>query len=110
MHSHCVVMSRLGQIGDFMPLIFRDVVDFTLLTCRIRVLATDRIDIVLRFEVKFAVQVNELMTASGMVHRCSNLDLILVFIDNEALFAEDATDLIFFLLTSDKEDLILSLH
>ena len=110
MHGHGVVVTRLVHICDFMPFIFRDVIDLALLARLVRVLATNRIDVVLGLEVELAVQVNNLVATARVMHGCPRLDFVLVLIDDEALPAEYAADLVFLLFSAKEEDLILCLH
>ena len=53
---------------------------------------------------------HELVAAARMVHRGPRHHLVLVLIDDKALLAEDASDLILLLFSADEEDLILGLN
>lgn len=49
------------------------------------------------------------MARSRMIHGCSSLNFVLIFVDKVALVGEDRADVILFLLSTNEEYLILSL-
>ena len=71
-----MVMPRLLKVTNFNPPIFGDIVNLAFLRSFIWVLTTDSINKIFGLEFKFSVQMCELMTRTGVVHKSSLLHFV----------------------------------
>ena len=105
-----MIVTGVVKVTDFNPSILRNIISFAFLRGFIGVLRADSINVVLGLILKLAVQVSQLMARSRILHCCTRNHFICLFIYHIGLSGIDALDLIFTLLTTDDENLILCLN
>ena len=104
-----VVMSGRVQFTDFGPLVLCHIVDFTFFRSVIWIFGTDCEKIVFCLVLHPFVKVSELMARSSILHWSTPFYFVCLLIDNKAISSDDRSDLVFFLLTTDTEHLVLNL-
>lgn len=108
-YGHSMVMPRLLKVTNFCPFILWNIINFTFLGCVIRIFRTYRVNEIFCLVIKFSVKMSELMARSCVVHESSFFYFVCQFIDNVALVWEHASNVVFFLLSTDEKDFVLTL-
>mmetsp|Transcript_25042 Transcript_25042/g.31340 ORF Transcript_25042/g.31340 Transcript_25042/m.31340 type:complete len:246 (-) Transcript_25042:854-1591(-) len=109
-HANGVIVSRLVELGDLRPLVLGNLVNFALLGGLVRELGADSEKEVLRAILESLVQVGKLMTRATIFHAGATLSLIGLLVNDEAIGGDDGANLVFFLLATDAEDLVVDLN
>jgi len=102
-------MTREVQLPDLSPLVFSQIVYFTLLGRLVWVLRPNCVDEVFSSKFKSAVQMRKLVTGPSVPHTSSFLQLVSHLINNEALIRNYSPDLVFSLLSTNNENFVLDL-
>ena len=89
-------MASVVQLSDLIPLVFSDVVDLSLARNFVRVLAANRVDVILGLVFLSSVEVSELVTALSILHRGSLLHFVGLLIQDKRVVCKNSPYLIFF--------------
>ena len=104
-----MVVPRTVHLRYLRPFVLGNFVHLTLLRCLVRVLGADGEEEILRPILKPLVKVGKLVTRAAISHRGLSFNFICLLVDDEGILRHDCSNLIFFLLSTDAEHLVMDL-
>lgn len=103
-------MSWLLKVANFSPLVLWDIINFTFFRCFVRIFGSNSINVIFGFIFKFPVKMSQLMSRPRSIHRSFLFYAICFFIYYISVIWKYESYIIFFLFTSYKKYLVLSLN
>ena len=109
-YAQRVEVSALVKFSDLVPLVLGDVVELSLARHVVRVLGADSVDEVLSLIVEAPVEVSQLVAALAVLHGGFDLHLVSQLVEHQRGVGNNSSDFVFLQLSTNDENLILSLN